>query len=80
MHPTQVLLEVVQSRPSLVRARAILPETEIGHLRATLGLFIMNALLVARKVVDSAEAFFARTVRLLTFEELSMPGLMFSKT
>lgn len=77
MHATQMLFKVVQARPALVRTRTAFSEAEIHHLRPTLGFLIVNAFLMAGKVVDGTESFFARTVRFVTFERLSMACLVF---
>lgn len=74
-----MLLEIVQSGPLLAGPRAILPKAEIHHLRPTLGLFIVNTFLVAGQVVDRAEAFLARAIGLVAFEQLTMSGLVFPK-
>jgi hypothetical protein len=75
-----MLLKVVQPGPSLAGPRTVLPKAEIHHLRPALGLFIVNAFLVAGQVVDRAEAFLPRAVGLITFEQLAMTGLVFSRT
>lgn len=80
MHTTQMLLKVVQARPSLAGSRAVLPKAKIHHLGSTLGLFIVNAFLVAGQVIDRAEAFFPGAVGLITLEQLTMTGLVFSRT
>jgi hypothetical protein len=80
MHATQMLLEVVQSGPSLVGPWAILPKTQIHHLRSAFGLFIVNAFLVAGQVVDRTEAFLAWAVRLVTLEQFTVSGLVFPGT
>jgi hypothetical protein len=77
MHPAQVLLEVIQPGPSLVRPWAIFPEAKVHHLRTTLRFFVVDTFLVASQVVDGAKALFARTVGLITLEELSMACLVF---
>lgn len=68
MHAAQMLLEVVQARPVFVGTGATLPKAEIFHLRASLGLLVVNAFLMAGEVVDSAKALFTRTVGLVTFK------------
>lgn len=80
MHPTQMLLEVIQSRPLLVWPWAILPKAEIHHLRPAFRLFIVNAFLMARQIVDRTEAFLARAIRLIALEQLSVSCLVFPKT
>jgi hypothetical protein len=77
MHPSKMLLEVVQSGPLLARPRTIHPKAEIHHLRPTFRLFIVNAFLMAGQIVDRTEAFLARTVWLITLEQLAMSGLVF---
>jgi hypothetical protein len=72
-----MLLEVIQTRPSLVGAGAVLSEAEIHHLGTSLGFFIMNAFLVAGEVVDGAEALFPGTVRLVAFEGLPVACFVF---
>jgi hypothetical protein len=74
-----MLLKVVQSRPSLVRPRAVLSKAEVHHLRPALGLFIVNAFLVTGQIVDRTEAFFPRAVGLITLEEFTMTGHVFSR-
>ena len=78
MHPVQMLLEIILPRPPLIRTRAILPKAHVHHFGAALGLLVMNALLVAREVINCTKAFLARTAWFVAFEELTMPGLMFS--
>lgn len=76
VHPTQMLLEVIQARPPLARTRAVLSEAKVHHLGPPLRFLIVNTLLVAGQVIDGTEALFPRTVRLVTFEELSMTGFV----
>jgi len=77
VHPVQVLFEVIQSGPLLIRPRAAFPEAEVHHLRATLGLFVVHTFLVASQVVDGTKALFTGTVRFITLEKLSMACLVF---
>jgi hypothetical protein len=72
-----MLFEVIQPRPALVRAGTVLAKAEVHHLRPSLGFFIMNAFLVAGKVVDGAEALFSGTVWLVTFEGFPVTSFVF---
>lgn len=77
MHPVQVLLEVIEARPPLVRARAVCPETQVHHLGPTLGLFIVNAFLMTGKIVNGAKPVLPWAIRHVTFEELFVASLVF---
>lgn len=77
VHPVQVLLEVIQARPPLVRARAICPETHVQHLGPTLGLFIVNTFLMTGKIINGAKPVLPRAIWHVAFEELLVASLMF---
>jgi hypothetical protein len=77
VHSVQVLLEVVQAWPSLVRTGAVCPEAHIHHLGPAFWFLVMDTLLMASEVIDSSEAFFTWAVWLIAFEELSVTGLVF---
>lgn len=78
MHPVQVLLEVIETRPPLVRTRAVCSETHVCHLGPTLGLFIVNAFLMTSKIINGAEPVLPRAIWHVTFELFLMASLMFS--
>lgn len=80
MHPVEVLLEVIQARPSLIWPWAARAEAHIHHLGPTLRLLVMNAFLMTGKVIDSPESFLARTIRFVAFEQLAMASLVFPTT
>lgn len=73
-----MLLEIIQARPPLIRTWAVLAKAEIHHLGSTLRFFVVHTFLMTSQVVDRAEPLSARTIGLVTFEELSMACLMFS--
>jgi hypothetical protein len=77
MHSVQMLLEIIQAWPPLVRTWAVCPETHIHHLRPAFGFLAMNAFLMASEVIDSPEPFFAWAIWLVAFEELAVTGLVF---
>lgn len=78
VHPVQVLLEVIETRPHLVRARAVCPETHVRHLGPTFGLFIVNAFLMTSKIINGAKTVLPRTIWHVTFELFLVASLMFS--
>lgn len=78
MHPVQVLLEIIETRPPLVRARAGCPETHVHHLGPPLGLFIVNAFLMTSKIINGAEPVLPRAIWDVTFELLLVASLVFS--
>lgn len=78
MHPVQVLLEIIETRPPLVRARAVCPETHVHHFGPTLGLFIMNAFLMTSKIINGAKPVLPRAIWDVTFELLLVASLVFS--
>lgn len=77
MHPAKMLLEIIQTRPLLLGARAVPPKTHIHHLGTALRFLLMDAFLVACQVIDGSESFFAWTVWLVAFEELAMACFVF---
>jgi uncharacterized membrane protein len=77
MHAIEMLLEIVQARPLLVRAWAVLAKAEIHHLWSAFRLLIVHALLVTGQVIDRAKSLFSRAVGLVTFEQFSMASLVF---
>ena len=77
MHAVQVLLEVIQARPPLVRAWAVCPETHVHHLGPTLGLFIVNAFFMTGKIVNGAESVLPWTVGHVAFKEFLVASLVF---
>jgi hypothetical protein len=77
MHPVEVLLEVIQARPSLIWPWAARAEAHVHHLGPALRLFVVHAFLMTGKVIDSPESFLARTIRLVAFEQLLMASLVF---
>lgn len=77
MHSVQVLLEVIQTRPPLVRARAVCPKTHVHHLGPTLGLLIVNAFFMTGQIINGAEAVLPRAIWNVTFEEFLVASLVF---
>ena len=75
-----MLTEVVQSRPFLIPAWAVMSEAHVEDFRPPLRLLLVNTLLVTSKVVDGTEPLFAGAVRLVAFEELLVPGFVFPVT
>lgn len=73
-----MLFEVVQTRPFLVWAWAVLAKAQVHHLRTAFWLLVVNTLLVAGQVIDRAESLFTRAVGFITFEQLSVASLMLS--
>lgn len=80
MHPAKMLFKVIQSGPLLAGPRTTLPKAEIHHLWPALGLFIMNAFLMASEIVDRTKPLLPRTIRLVAFEQLPMSGFVFSRS
>jgi hypothetical protein len=78
MHSVQVLLEVIETRPPLVRARAVCPETHVHHLGPTFGLFIVNTFFMTSKIINGAETVLPRAIWHVTFELFLVASLMFS--
>lgn len=78
MHPVQVLFEIIETRPSLVRTRAVCPKTHVHHLGPTLGLFIVDAFLMTGKIINGAEPVLPRAIWDVTFELLLVASLVFS--
>jgi hypothetical protein len=77
MHAVQVLFEIIQARPPLVRARAVCPETHVHHLGPTLGLFIVNAFLMTGKIVNGAKSVLPWAVGHVAFEKFLVASLVF---
>ena len=78
MHAVQVLLEVIQARPLLVRARTVCPEAHVHHLGPSLGLFIVNTFFMTGKIINCAKSVFPRAIWDVAFEKLFVASLMFS--
>lgn len=77
MQAVQVLLEVIQARPPLVRARTVCPKTHVHHLGPTLGLFIVNAFFMTGKIINGAKSVLPRAIWDVAFEELLVASLVF---
>ena len=77
MHPVQVLLEIIETWPPLVRTRAVCPKTHVHHLGPTLGLFIVNAFFMTGKIVNGAESVLPWAVGHVAFEEFLVASLVF---
>jgi hypothetical protein len=71
------LLEVIQARPPLVRARTVCPETHVHHLGPSLGLFIVNTFFMTGKIINGAKSVLPRAIWDVAFEELPVASLVF---
>jgi hypothetical protein len=56
VHPLQMLLEIIKSRPLLVTLWAALPETLVLLAMAMFWLDLVNTLLMSLEIVDGCEA------------------------
>ena len=77
MHPLQMLLEIVQSRPFLVVLGATIPETLEHSALAMCWCDFMNALLVPLQVVDGGKALLSWTFGDKTCVLLFVSSFMF---
>jgi hypothetical protein len=56
VHPFQMLLEIIKSRPLLITLWAALPETLVLPAMAMFWLDLVNTLLMSLEIVDGCEA------------------------
>ena len=79
VHPLQMLLEIIKSRPLLVMLWAALPETLVLLTMAMFWLDLVNTLLMSLKIVDGREALRSCTPFLSTHVLSVVPSCMLSK-
>jgi hypothetical protein len=79
VHPLQMLLEIIKSRPLLVTLWATLPKTLILLTMAMFWSGLVNNLLMSLKIVDSCEALRSCTSLFSTYVLFFMLSCMLSK-
>jgi len=79
VHPLQMLLEIIKSRPLLVMLWATIPKTLVLLTMAMFWLDIVNTLLMSLEIVDGCEALCSRTSLFSTYVFLVVPSCMLSK-
>ena len=79
VHPLQMLLEIIKSRPLLVTLWAALPETLVLLTMAMFWLDLVNTLLMSLEIVDGCEALRSRTPWFPTYVLFIVPSCMLSK-
>ena len=79
VHPLQMLLEIIKSRPLLVTLWATLPETLVLPTMAMFWLDPMNALLMSLEIVDGCEALRSCTSLFSTYVLFVVPSCMLPK-
>lgn len=78
VHPFQVLLEIVESRPLFVVLWATLSKTFVLPALAMFWLYLVNALLMSLEIIDGCEALGSCTIRFSTHMFLVVASCMFS--
>lgn len=77
MHSLQMLLEVIEPWPDLLRLGASLSEALVFPALAMFWLELVNTLSMSLEVIDGREALCSRTARFLTHMLLFVPSCMF---
>ena len=79
VHPLQMLLEIIKSRPLFVMLWAALPETLVLLTMAMFWLDLVNSLLMSLEVIDGCEALRSWTSLFSTYVFFVVPSCMLSK-
>jgi len=79
VHPLQMLLEIIKSRPLLVMLWAALPETLVLLTMAMCWLDLVNSLLMSLEIVDGCKALRSCTSLFSTYVLSVVPSCMLSK-
>jgi hypothetical protein len=79
VHPYQMLLEIIKSRPLLVTPWATLPETLVLLTMAMFWLDLVNTLLMSLEIVDGCEALRSCASWFSTYVHFVVPSCMLSK-